>query len=331
MNIRPFEWRDLLLLNRYRNSGLFLDSTRVLIHGSVLIPVGALLSFLAPSTRIFTYLCEDNTHASLPLVGQVTHGVGATFARLSYLAPDSAMESPNVSVLSDYMALQIGQRGIFHLLAEVDENSLAFQSLHQAGFAIYARQRIWRLEGEPAGESEEVPWRPCRSWDTVGIRSLYSNLVPGFVQQVEPLPKEDLKGMVHCQNDEIHAFVELKYGRAGVWVQPFVHPDAEGFARHLAHLLRELPGRRARPVYICVRSYQSWLETAIEAMGAQPGQLQAVMVRHLTVTRRVTQPYTLPAINGTRTETTAPIARMEDPRFLELPDVEKHPRAGSIS
>jgi hypothetical protein len=330
MNIRPFEWRDLPLLHSYRHRGFFLDSTRVLIHGAVLIPVGALLSFLVPATRIFTYLYKDEDRASITLVGQVTHVIGAPYARLSFLAPENAIESANLSALSDHIAFQIGQLGAFHILAEVDESSQAFQSLHRAGFAIYARQRIWRLDGEAAGEAESVHWRACRSRDTLGVRSLYSNLVPGLVQQVEPMPKEDLKGVVHYQNDEMHAFVELKYGRVGIWVQPFVHPDAEGFAKRLLHLLRNLPGRRSRPVYVCVRSYQSWLENAIEAMGAQPGPLQAVMVRHLTVARRVTQPYTLPAINGSRAEPTAPIARIEEPRFFELSEVEKHPRTDSV-
>jgi hypothetical protein len=151
------------------------------------------------------------------------------------------------------------------------------------------------------------------------------------VQQVEPLPKKNLKGVVHYQNGELRAFVELKYGRNGIWIQPFVHPDAEGFERHLVYLLRTLPDRRDRPLYICVRSYQSWLEIAIDAMGAQPGAQQAVMVRHLTVSSRVKQAYPLTAINGTRAEPTAPIARFEESRRLELSEAEKHPRTDSVS
>jgi hypothetical protein len=65
-------------------------------------------------------------------------------------------------------------------------------------------------------------------------------------------------------------------------------------------------------------------------MGAKPGPQQAVMVRHLTVSRRVTQSYPLPAINGTRAEPTAPIVRIEETRFLELSEVEKKPRANTV-
>ena len=330
MNIRPFGWRDLPLLNRYRSRGLFLDSTRILIHGPMMIPMGALITFLGPSTRIFTYRCENNSQDGKPLIGQVIYLIGATYARLSFLAPEDAMEQPELSALSDYLAVQMGSQGAFHILADVDESNQVFQLLHRVGFAIYARQRIWRLDGQPTGEANSVTWRASRSRDAIGVRSLYCNVVPGLVQQVEPLPKKDLKGVVYYQDGELRAFVELKYGRNGIWVQPFVHPDAEGFDRHLVHLLQDLPGRRERPLYICIRSYQSWLETAIKAMGAKPGPQQAVMVRHLTVARRVTQSYPLPAINGTRAEPTAPIVRIEETRFLELSEVEKKPRANTV-
>jgi hypothetical protein len=266
----------------------------------------------------------------MPLIGQLTFTPGASFARLSFLAPEDAMDQYELSALADYMAMQMGELGAFHILADVDESSQIFQLLHRAGFAIYARQRIWRLEGQPVGEEDPVTWRACRSKDSIGVRSLYCNIVPGLVQQVEPLPKKNLKGVVHYQDGDLLAFVELKYGRNGIWVQPFIHPDAEGFNRYLFHLLHDLPGRGNRPLYICVRSYQSWLESAFEAMGAQPGPQQAVMVRHLALTRRVNQSYPLPAINGTRAEPTAPIARIGESRFLEPSEAERRPGADSL-
>jgi hypothetical protein len=237
----------------------------------------------------------------------------------------------DLSILSDYMAMQMGNQGAFHILADVDESSQVYHFLRRVGFAIYARQRIWRLDGQAMGEADVVSWLACRPRDMIGARSLYCNVVPGLVQQVEPLPKKNLKGVVYYQNGELRAYVELKYGRNGIWVQPFVHPDAEGFDRHLAHLLHDLPGRRDRPLYICVRSYQSWLESAIEVLGAQPGPQQAVMVRHLTVSSRVKQAYSLPAMNGSRVEPTAPIARIEESQLLELSETKKNPGADSVS
>jgi hypothetical protein len=308
MNIRPFDWRDLPLLHRYRQRGLFLDSARAFTRGTVLIPAGALLAYFAPATGIFTYLSESEGEAHQPLVGQVFHASGSPFAQLTFLAPEAALQSAALPALFDYIAVEMGQRGAFYVLAEVDENSQAFLALHLSGFAVYARQRIWRLAGEPQGQAEPT-WRVCTPKDTLGVRVLYAGLVPGLVQQVEPLPRERLKGMVFTLRGEIRGYVELRYGRFGIWAQPFVHPDAPDVAGRLVHLLQALPNRRGRMVYLCVRSYQSWLESAIECIGAQPGQSQAVMVRHLAVARKATQPYAIPARNGARAE---PVARIND-------------------
>jgi hypothetical protein len=323
MNIRPFEWRDFPLLHTYRNQGIYLDSTRSLIHGPTLIPLGAFLTFLGPRTKIYTYRCENCSPPDPPLIGQVAYTLGASYARLSYLAPENAMEMSDLSTLLDYMAVEIGSQGAFHILADVDENSQVYHLLRRVGFAIYARQRTWRLEGQASGEADAVTWSACKSSDVIGIRSLYCNVVPGLVQQVEPLPKKNLKGFVQYKKGDISAYVELKYGRYGIWAQPYVHPDAENFSLQLAHFLNSLPGRRNRPLYICVRSYQSWLESAVEAIGAQPGPQQAVMVRHLTVANRVKQTYPLPAINGKHVEPTAPVVQFEEARHLELSDIEK--------
>jgi len=331
MNIHPFEWRDFPLLHSYRNQGLFLDSTRVFIHGPSLVPLGALLTFLGPATRSYTYRCENCSPAGKPLIGQVTHGMGTSYARLSFLAPENSMEIADLSALLDYMAMQIGNQGAFHILADVNESSQVYQIIRRVGFAIYARQRIWQLDKQATGEEDKVPWRAIGSSDMIGARSLYSNVVPGLVQQVEPMSKKILKGFVHRHNGDIRAFVELKYGRHGIWVQPYVHPDVENFDRKLAFLLNRLPGRRNRPLYICVRSYQSWLETDIEAIGALPGPQQAVMVRHLAIANRVKQTHPLPVMNGTHAEPTVPIAQIENAKPLELSDIENHPRADSLT
>jgi hypothetical protein len=326
MNIRPFGLRDLLLLSRYRDRGLFLDSTRVLIHGQIIVPMGALVTFVGPNLRIFTYYCENHSEPGKPVIGQVTYSMGASYARLSYVAPEDGLDQPELTALSEYIISQMGQLGVYHVLADVDESNPIFQLLHRSGFAIYARQRIWRMDGEPPGEIENASWRASRARDVIGVRSLYSNVVPGLVQQVEPLPKKDLKGVVYYQAGDVLAYVELKYGQKGIWVQPFVHPDAQGFDRQLAHLLQNLPGRHGRPLYICIRSYQSWLEVAVEAMGAQPGPQQAVLVRHLAVTRRVNQTLPMPAINGKRVEPTAPIIHIENASVLNPSKAEKSPR-----
>lgn len=311
MTIRPFDWRDLTLLYRYRRRGIYLDSALALTRGSAHVPAGALTSYLAPATGIFTYLCDQGDHKEAPLLGQVIHSSGSSFARLSFLAPESMLESASLQLMLDQIAYRIGARGAFHVLAEVDDGLMAFEALRQAGFGIYARQRIWELRGMPAGDVRETDWRLYRRRDLAEMTVLYNDLVPGLVQQFEPPPKTRTRGLIYRQNGEVKAFVELKYGRQGIWAQPYVHPDTEDFAGRLVKLLEYLPNRRGRPVYLCVRSYQSWLEQAVEETGAEELVRQAVMVRHLAVTKKVAEAYKVPAINGKRAEPTAPFARIK--------------------
>ena len=74
------------------------------------------------------------------------HLPGAQFAHLTFLAPEAALELADLPPLLEYLLAQAGSAAPFALLAEVDEDALAFESLRQAGFAIYARQRIWQLD-----------------------------------------------------------------------------------------------------------------------------------------------------------------------------------------
>ncbi len=141
------------------------------------------------------------------------------------------------------------------------------------------------------------------------IRSLYNNLVPALVQQVEPFASQRPKGMVYYEHGDLIAFVELKYGHRGIWAQPFVHPDAQDMAEHLFDLLNKIPNRRSRPVYICVRSYQSWLETAIEDLGAEAGPRQAVMAKQLVSQQKAARAFAIPALEGGQPEITAPVAQ----------------------
>jgi hypothetical protein len=62
---------------------------------------------------------------------------------------------------------------------------------------------------------------------------------------------------------------------------PLIHPEATEVGAKLASMVKNLPDRRNRPVYISVRSYQAWLEPVLADLGAKAGVRQAVMVKHL--------------------------------------------------
>lgn len=319
MNVRPFDWRDLPTLHRYRHQGLFLDSVWVFTRRPSLVPTNALLTYFAPATGIFTYLVENEAHSDEPLVGQVTHATGAVSAHISFLAPEEPLEPILVSAIMERMCLEVGERGGQHILAEVYEHHHAFEVLRQLGFAIYARQRFWQLNIAPALKAVVGPWRPCIEKDLPAIRSLYSNLVPGLVQQVEPPPSNHLRGWVYLNKQDLLGYIELKYGPQGILAQPFIHPDAEELAAGLVPLLENLPDRRGRPIYLCVRTYQSWLESALYDTDAQPSPRQAVMVKRLVLTRRAEQVVAIPILEGGRAEPIARICEFPiEPRLLTI-------------
>jgi len=311
MTIRHFDWRDLPVLLRYRKRGLFLDNASLLTRGEILVTAGAAFSFFASATGIYTYVCTENENDEEPLLGQVSHDQGEQFARLSFMAPETSLKTNALHSMLEYIVADIGERGAFHILAEVDERTSAFEYLRKAGFALYVRQRIWQC----LADNEHIPsssqWREIFSQDVIAVRSLYNNLVPALVQQVESLPTEHMKGLVYYQDDELMAYAELRYGQRGIWVHPFIHPDTEKVVELLEDLLHNLPNRHSRPVYMCVRSYQSWLEHALEDMQAEAGPIQAVMVKHLAIAKKVRNSFSLPALEGGQQEITTPFMRSE--------------------
>ena len=87
---------------------------------------------------------------------------------------------------------------------------------------------------------------------------------------------------------------EMVQGVYGIVLAPLIHPEATDVSAKLTSLISNLPDRRNRPVYVCVRSYQAWLEPVLADLGAQGADRQAVMVKHLA--RLVKEAKTVPAV-----------------------------------
>ena len=310
MIVRPFDWRDIPALHRYRHESVYLDSALLLTRGPLSLP-GALFSYLVPSMGIFTCVSNSDESASDLLVGQFIHLAGSPFAHLTFLAPYAALEASSISLLVEYMITLSGERGAMRLLADADDNTPAFEALRLCGFAIYSRQRIWRFAGIKATGPVARNWRMATDQDVIPVRNIYNNLVPGLVQQIEPFSTQGPRGLVYYQGGDLLAYVELKHGHRGIWAQPFIHPDTEDIEGFLRNLLNKISGGRSRPIYLCVRSYQAWLEPALEDLRAEAGPRQAVMARQSVTAQRAARPYALPALEGGQPEITAPFANVK--------------------
>lgn len=304
MTVRSLDFLDIPILSRYRRDVLPLDSARALTRGN---PLGAmaLLSYLNPRRSIYTAVASEN---GTSLMGQVILRDDATSARLTFLAPAKKINGLTQPLL-DHLTQQAGEWGAFHLRAEVDEDSPAFKSLRQAGFAMYAWQRVWKLP-KLVSTGEDNTWHQVEETDWPAVQSLHGQIVPALLQPIESLPKQ-ASGLICRPETNLQAYVMVYVGTHGTWVQPLVPPDSGCGPERLAGLSRLVSGWSSHPVYVCVRSYQAWLETALNELGAEAGPRQAVMVKRLATSIKETQTVSVVEQALAKAKPAAPATRIE--------------------
>jgi hypothetical protein len=286
MPIRPLAIFDLPYVYSFRDEAIGLDTARTLTRGNPLGAVG-LIAYVNPVRHIYSAIINGSEESVL---GGIVHSRNESFAKLLYLAPTSQLNHPDLPQLIENLAAQAGEWGAFHVLAEVDERSDAFVPLRKAGFSVYAWQRMWDVsqitDASPAGM-----WRRVRPVDLHSVQGLYQQIVPPLLHPIEPQPK-GVSGWM-C-NDGVKSYVSVAQGVYGIVLVPLIHPETRDAGAKLASLIANLPDRRNRPVYVCVRSYQAWLEPALADLGAQGADRQAVMVKHLA--HLVKEAQTAPAV-----------------------------------
>ena len=275
-----------MALLRLREDILSLDSAQSLTQGSQ-VGFQAALASLVPTRSIYTAITRDENNG-LELIGQMSYTMGSRSARLSFLTPGRRASSPLLPGLLEHLAQRAGEWGAFHVLGDVDELSPAFEGLRKTGFSVYAWQRVWKLDAIPPPEKNGTPpaWQPVSTIDETAVRSLFQNLVPPLIQSAEPLPNRRLRGLAYRQSGEIMAYVEGTSGPRGLFLHPLVHPDLTEYGELVRSLMYSLP-RLGRPVYLAVRSYQSWLENALFDLPAQASPRHALLVKHLATLLRV--------------------------------------------
>lgn len=270
---RSLGLRDLPRLARARGQAVPLDTTRLLTRGNPLDAAG-LLAYMDVRRHVYSALAAEN---GIALLGGISHRPGENHAQLSYLAPKDQLDHPHLPVLIEHLTGQAGKWGAFHLLAELEEDSIGFAPLRRAGFSLYASQRIWDASSV-TGSASEFKWQRTRSVDLPAVQSLHAQIVPPLLQPIEPAPREPVG---YFSNSGGHAFAIVISGPAGTVIQPLIHPDTSEPGARLLTLIRQVAGHSKLPVYVCMRTYQAWLGQPLEGIGAKPGPRQAVMVRHL--------------------------------------------------
>jgi hypothetical protein len=311
--IRTFDWRDLALIHRVRNDGVCLDTQLAHTRGMNALQA-ALLDPFTPGRTVCTLVARAGDSRDLEAVGQFVIHEARRQAHLAYLGPIEAIHQDVGLRLLEALARHAGEQSAHYLTAEIDENDPLFERLRTAGFAIYARQRIWRLEvgqDNPELEAVNMGWQIESEKDRVAIHNLYHSLVPALVQQVELPPTLDGQGFVYWSNGDVLGYLDIRRGPNGTWVQPYFHPAANLSDQVIASFLERVSPSPARPLFVCVRSYQGGLGSSLQRLGFDPCSDQAVMVKRLAVGVHQTAQKPLPALNGTQPEVTAPFTNVK--------------------
>lgn len=244
------------------------------------------------------------------LIGQIYQSPKMTSAHLNYLliTQDTAINA--LLPMLEGLITQAGQWGAKQVIADLASDSNLLPAFRQAGFSVLAKQRVYKCQSRIVDSPHLSPgWRIWHSEDVQGMRRLYKTVVPPLIQPVEPLTRREMLGLVYYdQHGGLQAYADLVYGPKGAWVLPIVHPGIEvSMTNLLAQLLLDLPDRNGRSVYIAARSYQPWVEHALENLPVESGPEQAVMVRYLALRQRVKAEIPFGALENGNPKPTLPL------------------------
>ncbi|HYN89151.1 MAG TPA: hypothetical protein VER55_11500 [Ardenticatenaceae bacterium] len=207
-----------------------------------------------------------------------------------------------------------GEQGAQRLFAHLPESRPAeVEVMRQAGFALYAQDRLYRYTPPATGPIARPPesvrsldgaprrWQRLRSPDEWGLTKLLAAITPAVVQQAESSGKPESGGLldgvwwsgsrrrsyVLRAEDEIYGYLRITPGERGHWLKVVLHPDASHQAEALLWeamgFLATLP---RRPVFCDVREYEGYLADPLERCGFRRVMTRLLLVRHTTVAIR---------------------------------------------
>lgn len=297
MTIRPFRWHDWPRFQKLVKDGLNLDVESSLVRGTGTIRDTVLATLPAEMGGMPTFVVQNGEAVA---IGQLRHHPGDQHARLASLAP--MPDEFNVDLwqeMVESLTYVAGERGAVSVIAEVSEESLAFEVLRKAGFGVYAHQEVWKRLPSPVEKDQPDTVRPAQAEDAWQANMLYTNLVPGLLQQAEPAPDlENGEAYVLDSPDGIRGLIVCLRGTQGTLLQAYLHPDAHHRVDEaVAGTLRYVNAAR-QPVYFRVRRYQDWFSRSLARHGFESLGQQVVMVKHTATRIQRREEWSLPLIQS---------------------------------
>ncbi|MGB1287919.1 MAG: hypothetical protein ACPG7F_15375, partial [Aggregatilineales bacterium] len=275
-DIRTITLTDIPLLRRLSAAGILLDTETALTRKAPGSHSTLLSSILFPA-GIHTLIARGG---SRQVVGQLRYRQEDSCAHIVYIVPEGDDEQNNSLLILDALAREAGRHGAHFLMAEIEPEHALYETLRQARFASYARQTIWRHQ--PVTRQHETPLRLAQATpqDEIGITSLLYNIIPTMLQHVA-LPEGDMKGLLYRHEGQIAAYIAYVEGERGIYALPFIHTDVADIAQELLEAAWTQLASDDVPLYICIRTYQYWLDSILDRMNFTSWTEQVMMVRHI--------------------------------------------------
>lgn len=256
---------------------------------------------------------------------QARERCGRPEADIVFLAPALDTNADAVSIwyrLLAECAQQIGQKGGQRLFAQIANGNSIEEIFRQAGFAVYTREDVYRLDDWPSHLTKNKVLRHQRARDSWNLLRLYAQLTPRTVQIAEGMLSPEGQGgkmgdwwdqsrgagYVLQSDGELDGAVRVQRGNAAYWLRFWLNPQAQGYGETLLQgALSLLWAAPRRPIYCSVRDYASGLRAPLEQAGFRYLCTRSLLVKHTT-------------------------ARVKEPLIKLVPTLEKRPEpAASIA
>ncbi len=242
---------------------------------------------------------------------------GAPVLDLLYIAP--ALDAQQGAAwLWQHLLHDLARVGAEHevqrLFAHLPEQRHAeVEVMRQAGFAIYAQDRLFCLRQVPAQPpAGTVRWQPRQPVDDWGLGRLYYGQTPNSVQQAEAIGHggggyagwwgSSRRGCFVVRGEtagEVLAFLQLTRGEHGHWLKLVLHPDKAPPAVLLVQeALAMMAGWPRRPIYCDVRDFEGPVGAGLGRNGFEQVMVRMLLVRHTTASARVKVARPAPALEA---------------------------------
>jgi hypothetical protein len=116
--------------------------------------------------------------------------------------------------------------------------------------------------------------------------------------------------MLSWQEGRVVGIALTQFGPRGILLDLLLDPSLDSLDEYLSALVFHLPYTNTREIYLRIRDYQGMVASALERLGALPGDHQRVMVKRLAVHYNAQQSFIVQGFEK-QPDITTPISRTE--------------------